>query len=187
MASTTLTTLPSEILRHIDSFLPPMYSIELRYSAPSLYADLKHRKQVDETRNEYYYKKNGKYYMKLENRLDRELSTGKLAFEKAIVTQEYIRKKGVFGREKYSNLIGKIVYTIFDMDNYVGYYQFVVSKEYYTLVKHSYDVNFIRKYHKHVLRELREKVEEAAREEKRKHPVFVIKGNSKPTNPWKKI
>ena len=190
MASTTLTTLPSEILRHIDSFLTSTESIDFRYSAPSLYADLKHRKKVDETHNKYYYKKNGTYYIKLENSLDHALSTGALAFEKKIVTQEYIRKLGEYGRRMYTNHIGESVYTIYDMYYNGAQYPHFVSKEHYRFVKEAYNTYLVRKYHKHVLLELRERVEEAAREQLNKSVCtlyFAIKGNSKPTNPWKKI
>jgi hypothetical protein len=183
-----LINLPSDILRKIDSFLGCKSSIELRYSAPSLYADLKHRKQVDEKDNGYYYKKNGMYFIKIENFLDRELSTGMLVFDNVLITQEYVRRRGVYGNFMYINHIGENVYTIFDRDYDGGCYPYFVSKNNYTLVRKAYNAYLIRKYHKKVRYELRERIEEAAREEQRRRPpAFVIKGNSKPTNPWKKL
>jgi hypothetical protein len=186
-----LTSLPSDILRKIDSFLAPTCSIALRYSGPSLYADLKHRKQVDEKDNGYYYKnkKDGLYYMKSKtSQRDIMLTSGRLTFHKEIITQEYVRRRGEFGRLMYTNHIGKIIYTIYDVDYDFGSYAHVVSKDHFRLVEKAYNAYLVRKYHKKVRYELRERVEEAKREEQRKRPpAFVIKGNSKPTNPWKKL
>ena len=188
-----ISTLPSDIIRHIDSFLGCKSSIELRYSGPSLYADLKHRKQVDEKDNGYYYKnkKYGLYYMKSEaSQHDIILTSGRLTFHKEIITQEYVRRMGVAGRVMYRNDIGKVIYTIYDYDDadYLGFFPHRVSKDHFRLVEKAYNAYLVRKYHKHVLRELRERLEEATREEQRRRPpAFVIKGNSKPTNPWKKI
>jgi hypothetical protein len=184
-----LTSLPSDILRKIDSFLAPTCSIALRYSAPSLYADLKHRKQVDEKNNGYYYKRKGGYYMKSEaSQHDIMLTSGRLAFHKQFITPEYVRKMGVAGRVMYRNDIGKVIYTIYDDADDLGFFTNVVSKDHFRLVEKAYNAYLVRKYHKHVLRELRERLEEATREEQRRRPpAFVIKGNSKPTNPWKKL
>ena len=188
-----ISTLPSDIIRHIDSFLGCKSSIELRYSGPSLYADLKHRKKVDEKDNGYYYKnkKDGLYYMKSKtSQRDIMLTSGRLTFHKEIITQEYVRRMGVAGRVMYRNDIGKVIYTIYDYDDadYLGFFPHRVSKDHFRLVEKAYNAYLVRKYHKHVLRELRERLEEATREEQRRRPpAFVIKGNSKPTNPWKKI
>lgn len=178
-----ITQLPIEILHFVDDYLDIVGRDTLASTCKSLHKDLSvlPAKEVP-----LFFIKNGIYYLK-----GRALSapiyfttnyTHIWSDEPRILTPAQR-----FSYIIYSRGANHILYESID----IGYHPTFLTKEEYDICKDIYYETQSK-----IFEERRKKLEEQQKKEEeeeqrifeaKKHSRFIIKGNAKPTNPWKKI
>ena len=181
-----ITQLPNDIIHLVDDYLDIVGRDTLASTCKSLHNDLS---VLPAKEPPLFFMKNGIYYLK-----------GRALGAPSYFATQRINNhmpRSAAERLLYGNTGNKVRYILYENSDIlyensdIGFHPTFLTKEEYNICK-----NIHYKIQTKIFEERRKKLEEQKKKkekeeqrilEAKKHSRFIIQGNAKPTNPWKKL